>query len=110
MFEWQGREMATYGDVSNAMSAIHAIEDPEERQRTADVFMAAYRADSEHADANVGYLCGYYGHDTMVEMLRLFQTAHPVFGPPALADEVTMDGAFASGKAMGERMRREVEN
>lgn len=99
-FEWQGDTLATYGDIANAMERIRKLPDPEERQRTADTFMEAYRAHSEHADANVGYLCGYYGHDTMVELLRLFQTAHPVFGPPALADKVTPEGAFEMGKTL----------
>lgn len=107
---WQGETLATYGDIARAMERIRKIADPEDRQRTADAFMEAYRATTEHADANVGYLCGYYGHDTMVELLRLFATAHPVFGPPALAETVTADGAFAAGRALGERLRAEAQN
>lgn len=109
-FVWQGDLLATYGDISDAMSRIHALADIEERQRTAEAFMAAYREASPHADANVGYLCGYYGHDTMVEMLRLFRTAHPIFGGPALADKVTGEGAIDAGKALGERMSGEASN
>lgn len=107
-FEWQGETLATFGDIANAMDAIRKLPDPEDRQRTADAFMEAYRAHTEYADANVGYLCdlcGYYGHDTMVELLRLFQTAHPIFGGPDLADKVTPDSAMAAGQAFGERLR-----
>ena len=109
-FEWQGKALATYGQIATAMRRIYEITDSEERQRTADAFMAAYRAVSPHADANVGYLTGYEGHETMVGMLRLFRVNHPVFGPAELADRVTPEGAFAAGQAIGERMRREGQN
>lgn len=109
-FTWQGDPLTTIGDLSDAMCRIDAIEDEEERQRTADVFMEQYRAHTEHADSNIGYLTGYYGHDQMVRMLRLFATQHPIFGGPALADTVTQEGAFAAGVAMGEAMKAESQN
>lgn len=107
---WQGNDLVTIGDLMNAIEAIYEIADVEERQRTADTFMEQYRAENEHADENIGYLTGYFGRGTMVAMLRLFKTAHPVFGPPALADTVTQEGAYASGQAIGERMRGEAQN
>lgn len=110
VFEWQGEPLTTIGDLSDAICRIDGIEDMEERQRTADVFMAQYRAHTEHADSNIGYLTGYYGHDQMVRMLKLFATAHPIFGGPALADQVTQESALAAGMAMGEAMRAEAQN
>lgn len=110
VFEWRGVPLTTIGDLSDAMHAIYSIEDEEERQRTAGIFMDQYRAHTPHADSNIGYLTGYNGHDTMVAMLRLFSTQHPIFGSPALADTVTQEGALAAGMAMGEAMRQEAQN
>lgn len=109
-FVWQGRPCSTTGNLMDAMTEILAVADPELRQRTAEVFMAEYRAVNPHAEENIGYLCGYYGHDEMVEALRLFQTAHPIFGPANLADKVAPEGAFESGKALGALMRPEARN
>lgn len=109
-FEWQGEPLVTIGDLNDAISRIYSIEDEEERQRTADVFMEQYRAHSPHADSNIGYLTGYHGHDTMVGMLRLFQTRHPIFGGPATADHMTNEKAFEIGKTLGSTMRDEARN
>lgn len=105
MFLWDGKEMATYGDIAGAMEAIRRSTDEVSgrRQNLADEFMRAYRADNDHADANVGYLCGYYGSDTMSEMLRLFRVAHPVFGCPTEAANVTPEQAVEMGKDWAEQ-------
>lgn len=105
--QWNGKEITTYGDVSDAMGAIYAVPDEAERQRQADAFMEAYRAENEHADSNVGYLTGYNDPETMVGMLRLFKTRHPIFGGPSEAAEVTPEQAFEMGQeAMTEHLKK----
>lgn len=104
-FVWQGKSLNTIGELMDAMSAITEIADEGERQRTADTFMTEYRAANQHADENIGYLAGYFGHDDMIAALRLFQTSHPIFGGPAAADTMTPDKALALGKVLGEEMK-----
>jgi hypothetical protein len=102
---WNGKELETYGDVADAMGEIIAMTDEvsgRRKQRAAE-FMRAYRADSEHADANVGYLCGYYGHDQMVEALNLFGVSHPILGDAPAAYLVTPERAFEMGKEWASR-------
>lgn len=106
---WEGRALETTGSISRVMHEIYLIEDVEERQKTADKFMALYRAYSEHADSNIGYLTGYEGPDTMVDMLRLFGVEHPVFGGPEAAAQVTPTQAFELGMKLGEEMKEEED-
>lgn len=48
--------------------------------------------------ANLGYYAGYYGSCTAARVLRLFGTAHPIFG----ATQPTAEQALAAGRAMAE--------
>lgn len=86
---WKGRELATIGDLSDAMEACKTRED-------AQAFMAAYRAENEHADVNIGYLTGYYDWETADRMRDWFGVTHPVFGDR----HPTFDEALEAGKRM----------
>lgn len=92
---WNGNDLDTIGELSNAVLEIARADD----QDAADRFMAQYRAETEHADANVGYLSGYYDRDTMVKVQRMFGAAHPIFG----SSVPTPDEAFAMGQEWAAR-------
>ena len=55
------------------------------------------RAEAERIErSNLGYYAGYYGTETRLQVERLFDCAHPVFGKTA--DGVpTMAESFAAG-------------
>jgi len=84
---FRDREIKNYGDVSSVMSELY---DAQDRNGARD-FMAVYRAFSEHADANVGYITGYYGD--MGAMQEFFDVSHPIFGRTT----PTPDEALAAG-------------
>lgn len=77
----------TIGDL---LDAILAVGSPDE----AHEFMVAYRAENDHADANVGYLAGYCDIDTAKRIWDWFGCAHPVL---AVSVPVPED-AFRAGK------------
>lgn len=87
---WNGKDLDTIGTLSDAILAIVRADD----QQAADRFMELYRAESPHADSNVGYLSGYYGAETMAQVQRMFGAAHPIFGSAV----PTMDAALEAGK------------
>jgi hypothetical protein len=91
---WKGRELITIGDLM--YHGIDACETPEE----AAEFMRLYREDSPHADVNIGYLSGYYGHEAMQRIQQWFDVTHPIFGKTT----PTPDAALEAGKraALGE--------
>lgn len=50
---------------------------------------------------NLGYFAGYYSHETMERVNRLFKTQHPIFGKVA----PTPEAALAAGKAMARKQQ-----
>ena len=90
---WNGKELATIGDLSDAMYVIYRLASPE-REEEARRFMADYRAESEHAETNIGYLTGYYGAKDADAMRELFDVSHPIFGRKS----PTPEEAFEAGK------------
>ena len=72
---WNGKTITTAGDLFDAAASCHT-------QAEADEFLAAYRAHSEHADANLGYIIGYGDDDTRARLYGLFRLNHPIFGEP----------------------------
>jgi hypothetical protein len=73
---WENKEIKTYGDIIDVMSAIYDKKDKEAAQH----FMELYREDNpEGADSNIGYLTGYMDPVTMKEMQELFGVKHPIF-------------------------------
>lgn len=96
---WKNRTLSTIGDLMNAISPIDTDEEAAE-------FMAAYRSaeGEEVADANIGYLSGYFSRDRMREIQQRFGVTHPVFG----TDTPTAEEALAKGIEWGRRAREEV--
>lgn len=92
---WKGHELITIGDLMN-----HGIDACETREE-AEEFMKQYRAEEPHAYANIGYLSGYFGRESMVRIQDWFQTAHPIFGRTI----PTQEEALAAGKMIGEQIR-----
>ncbi len=43
-------------------------------------FIEEYAKTGLHALANVGYFSGYYSNEKADEIMRVFKTAHPIFG------------------------------
>ncbi len=92
-FVWNGIPLITIGELGDAICAIDTREE-------AHHFMAAYRASTPHAAANIGYLAGYYDQETAQRIYAWFETAHPIFGtqvpPPdeaVLAGQQMMEGS-----------------
>jgi len=93
--EWKGRALKTIGDLMT--HGIDKCATPEEAQE----FMRLYRAETEHADANIGYLSGYYGAEKMRRIQQWFGCAHPIFGRAV----PTMEEALEAGKKMAKKAR-----
>ena len=74
---WKGKTITTIGDLGEALTQLQSKEEGLE-------FMTLYRAQSQYADVNVGYMSGYYDHETMVRIQQFTHTAHPItgFAPP----------------------------
>lgn len=89
---WRDEELVTIGDLASAVLAIASNGTREEARE----FMAAYRAESVHAAANVGYIAGYYGRTTAERIWDWFECAHPIFGTYA----PTPEEAFEAGQRL----------
>jgi hypothetical protein len=74
---WKGKAITTIGDLGDALTHLQSEEEGQ-------AFMTLYRAQSQYADVNVGYMSGYYDHETMVRIQQFTHTPHPVTGftPP----------------------------
>jgi hypothetical protein len=88
------------GDLDRAVNRIAAHGTREDAER----FMRAYRAETPHAAANVGYLAGYQSSERARRIWDWFQCAHPVFGTYI----PTPEEAFEAGRKIGEEWRRAV--
>jgi hypothetical protein len=100
-FVWRGKKLVSYGDIIDAVSAIHDKE-------TAEEFFEEYVASGVRRDTarqNIGYLAGYLDRDTARRVFDLFETTHPVFGRSFPSPEK----AFEMGKEMAEQWKREKE-
>lgn len=73
---WKGKELETIRDLMSAMDEIYARKDKDDATK----FMDLYRSVNEHANENIGYLCGYYDTETHAGMMELFDVFHPFFG------------------------------
>jgi hypothetical protein len=91
----------TMGQMGDVMEAIARAPDPEAEERMQE-FLAAYREFSPHADANLGYLTGYFGRDTANRMLELLEVEHPVFGAQMPTNPAS---AMIAGRMWGQAMK-----
>ncbi len=70
---WKGSEIPTMGQLFDAANACTT-------QVEADAFLTAYRASSEHAEANLGYIIGYGDAAIRERLYGLFKLTHPTLG------------------------------
>jgi hypothetical protein len=85
----------TVRDLGDEMCRIADGPEPEARARE---FLEAYRAVNEHADANLGYLTGYYSRERADGLLKLFGVQHPIFGDrmPTSPGSALIEGQMAA--------------
>lgn len=95
---WKGKALVTFGEIADAVAACAT---PAEAQE----FMTMYRAETQHADANVGYLSGYFDQATRHRIQEWCGVAHPIFG----RSDPTPEEAFAAGVRMGTAARNSAE-
>lgn len=93
-FEWKGKTLRTYVDISSALSALVSKEEARE-------FMHAYREVSPYAYQNVGYLTGYMDTQTADRLMDWCETSHPIFG----RSHPTPEEALTAGMKMAQGMR-----
>jgi hypothetical protein len=74
--DWNGKTIRTAGDLFDAAASCAT-------QEQADAFLTGYRAENEHADANLGYVIGYGDEVTRERLYGLFRIGHPIFGRTA---------------------------
>lgn len=86
-FVWRDKPRVTIGDLTDAMEECTTVEEARE-------FMSAYRTFTPHADVNIGYLTGYYGHTEAARLRDWFQVEHPIFGKTT----PTVEQALEAGK------------
>jgi len=72
---------------ANLIAAASELTTADEAQE----FMRMYRAENKYADANIGYLSGYYGQKTMQRIQRLCGVGHPIFGQTSPTPEQAIE-------------------
>lgn len=91
---WKGQELKTYGDYTDALGALTTEEDATEFVRL------AREEGPTNADANLGYLTGYFSREKGERIRRLIKIPHPVFGMEiTMTDEEIMQHGYERGKA-----------
>lgn len=78
-FEYKNKTYETYDAIIDA-----ALELKGEEQRA---FVEAYSATGAFAKQNLGYFSGYYPNEKRLEILRVFETSHPIFGTAPVSPE-----------------------
>lgn len=93
--KWKGKNLKTIAQVCDAMEAL---KNKEEAQK----FLASARkANPQHADANIGYLMGYFSRTRWVQLSEWFGVSHPIFGNQFdLSDEQIFQMGVERGKAI----------
>lgn len=85
-------------------------ETPEEAQKWLDAEIVHYGRDFDHTPehakgvilCNLGYMAGYFDHETAQKIHRLFGAVHPIFGSADYHQTVTPEQAVAAGKKFAE--------
>lgn len=88
---WKGVELITIRDLME--HGVDKCDTPEEAAQ----FMALYRSENKYADANIGYLSGYYGATEMKRIQKWFGVSHPIFGRRMPTMEEAFDAGFVEG-------------
>lgn len=82
----------TIGSLGRAVAAIVKDGTREEARE----FMDAYRAETIHAAANIGYMAGYHDPETARTIWDWFECAHPIFGTYVPTHEEAFDAGRRS--------------
>lgn len=94
--------MATYGEQFDAAMKCQTVAEAETWLR-AEVTRYCEEFGGEPAEAeriiktNLGYMAGYYNHETAQKVQRLFGAAHPIFGTATYHQDVSPEKAFETG-------------
>jgi len=107
------RQSATIGEVYGPAMVI-------EDQAAADAYfdlivahLMTWGESKESAEKmardNLAYVAGYHGDATRLRVERLFNCAHPFFGPIAKNGPPTDEEALRAGMILGKKLRKERE-
>lgn len=55
---------------------------------------------------NLGYIAGYYDHETAQKVYHLFGAVHPIFGTATYHQDVTPESAFRAGQTIGGMLKK----
>lgn len=89
---WKGKNLKTYPEIID-----FALELEEKEQKE---FVDAYSKSSHFALENIGYFTGYYPKGKAEQIMKVFNTEHPVFGKTIPSNEK----AYAHGVRRGRRV------
>lgn len=92
-FTWKGVALDWEGVIKTALS----LEGDEQKQ-----FVKEFCASGPFARQNIGYISGYFDRETAKKILKVFETAHPIFG----TSEPTPEEAFELGRKLGEQAKK----
>jgi hypothetical protein len=88
--EWKGKKLEGYREIVDLALKLEGAEQEE--------FVEKYCSTGVYARQNIGYVSGYYDNDTADKIMKIFKTAHPIFGTKHPAPEE----AFEMGKRMAQ--------
>ena len=98
---WKGKELKKMGDISDAVEEIIALPD-EQAKAEAKLFLEAYEVSIDRREgvvaSNIGYLSGYYDHETMKRIQTIFAVEHPVFGSSVPTPKEAFEAGIKAGK------------
>ncbi len=92
--EWKGKKFEGYREIVDFALALEGKEQEE--------FAEAYCNTGVYARQNIGYISGYYSQETAEKIMKIFKTAHPIFGTKRPEPEEAFE--------MGKRMAQEFKN
>lgn len=55
--------------------------------------------------ANIGYMAGYYDHETAQKIHRLFGAVHPIFGASTYFKDLSPEQAFNMGQKLANELK-----
>lgn len=96
---WKGKELETIGDVmrlgiDQCLNKTEALE-----------FMKLVREHNPNADANIGYISGYYSAEEAERIMDWFEVSHPIFGRKIASPET----ALAKGIEIGTKIKNSID-
>lgn len=94
-----------FDEAMRCTTGAQAIEWLEkEKNYYAERFGADRKAAEEMILRNIGYMAGYYNHETAQKVYKLFGAVHPVTGTASYHLEMTLDDLLNIGAEFGYKM------